>query len=69
MTTIDAAPVTLDVDSDGIARLRLNRPEASNGLNVELLKALHEAILRCHADAAVRVVLLTGAGRNFCAGG
>ena len=69
MTAIDAAPVTLDVDSDGIARLRLNRPEASNGLNVELLKALHEAILRCHADAAVRVVLLTGEGRNFCAGG
>src|SRR5271163_3431209 len=69
MTTIAAAPVTLDVDSDGIARLCLNRPEASNGLNVELLKALHEAILRCHADAAVRVVLLTGAGRNFCAGG
>jgi 2-(1,2-epoxy-1,2-dihydrophenyl)acetyl-CoA isomerase len=69
MTTVDAAPVTLDVGSDGIARLRLNRPEASNGLNVELLKALHEAILRCHADATVRVVLLGGAGRNFCAGG
>src|SRR5271156_6526849 len=69
MPTIAAAPVTLDVDSDGIARLRLNRPEASNGLNVELLKALHEAILRCHAEASVRVVLLSGAGRNFCAGG
>src|ERR1700752_260352 len=69
MNAIDAPPVTLDVGSDGIARLRLNRPEASNGLNVELLKALHEAILRCHAEAAVRVVLLSGAGRNFCAGG
>ncbi|HZC89418.1 MAG TPA: enoyl-CoA hydratase-related protein, partial [Mycobacterium sp.] len=61
MTTTNAAPVTLDVGSDGIARLRLNRPEASNGLNVELLKALHDTILRCHADDAVRVVLLTGA--------
>jgi 2-(1,2-epoxy-1,2-dihydrophenyl)acetyl-CoA isomerase len=70
MTTINAtAPVALDVDSDGIARLRLNRPEASNGLNVELLKALHDAILRCHADPKVKVVLLTGEGRNFCAGG
>ena len=59
MTAIDATPVTLDVGSDGIARLVLNRPEASNGLNVELLKALHEAILRCHADASVRVVLKT----------
>jgi len=63
-----AAPVALDVD-DGIARLRLNRPEVSNGLNVELLKALHEAILTCHADPKVRVVLLSGEGRNFCAGG
>ena len=61
-------PVALDVDG-GIARLRLNRPEVSNGLNVELLKALHEAILTCHADREVRVVLLTGEGRNFCAGG
>jgi 2-(1,2-epoxy-1,2-dihydrophenyl)acetyl-CoA isomerase len=69
MTTVDAAPVTLDVGADGIARLRLNRPEASNGLNVELLKALHETILRCHAETSVRVVLLSGAGRNFCAGG
>ncbi len=63
------APVSAGLDDDGIARLRLNRPEASNGLNVELLKALHEAILRCHADPSVRVVLLTGEGRNFCAGG
>ena len=62
------APVALDV-ADGVARLRLNRPEASNGMNVELLKALHEAVLACHADPAVRVVLLTGEGRNFCAGG
>ena len=62
-------PSTLDVGSDGIARLRLNRPEASNGLNVELLKALHEAILRCHCRSWVRVVLLSGEGRNFCAGG
>jgi 2-(1,2-epoxy-1,2-dihydrophenyl)acetyl-CoA isomerase len=69
MTTSSTAPVTLHTESNGIARLRLNRPEASNGLNVELLKALHEAILVCHAHPAVKVVLLTGEGRNFCAGG
>ncbi|MCX2929994.1 enoyl-CoA hydratase/isomerase family protein [Mycobacterium sp. CVI_P3] len=68
MTTSIDAPVVLQVEN-GIARLRLNRPEASNGLNVEILKALHEAILACHADPAVRVVVLTGEGRNFCAGG
>jgi 2-(1,2-epoxy-1,2-dihydrophenyl)acetyl-CoA isomerase len=63
------APVALDVAVDGVARLRLNRPKASNGMNVELLQALHAAILQCHADPRVRVVLLTGEGRNFCAGG
>ena len=63
------APVTLDVAVDGVARLRLNRPESSNGMNVELLQALHAAVLQCHADPRVRVVLLTGEGRNFCAGG
>lgn len=69
MTTSVDAPVDLQTGEDGIARLRLNRPEASNGLNVAILKALHDAILTCHADPRVRVVLLTGAGRNFCAGG
>ncbi len=69
MTTSVEAPVTLDVGADGIARLQLNRPEAANGMNVDLLKALHEAVLACHADRAARVVLLTGQGRNFCAGG
>lgn len=69
MTTSVQAPVTLQTEADGIARLRLNRPDASNGLNVEILKALHEAILACHADRSVKVVLLTGEGRNFCAGG
>jgi 2-(1,2-epoxy-1,2-dihydrophenyl)acetyl-CoA isomerase len=69
VTTTIGTPVALEVGSDGIARLRLNRPEASNGMNVDLLRALHEAVLVCHADQTVRVVLLTGAGRNFCAGG
>lgn len=61
--------VLLSLDSDGVAHLRLNRPEASNGLDVGLLRALHEAVMVCHSDPRVRVVLLTGAGKNFCAGG
>lgn len=65
---IDDGPVLLDAE-EGIARLRLNRPEAANGMNVELLQALHTAVLRCHSEPDVRVVLLTGEGRNFCAGG
>lgn len=58
----------LDV-ADGIARIQLNRPEASNGVDVPLLQALHAAILRCHAEPEVRVVILSGKGTNFCAGG
>src|SRR6201995_5776821 len=38
-------------------------------MNVELLRALHEAIMRCHGDERVRVVVLSGAGKHFCAGG
>lgn len=63
------SPVLLDVTDDGIARIRLNRPEAANGMNVELLKALNDAILAAHGDPRARVVLLTGQGKNFCAGG
>ncbi len=59
----------LDLDPDGVARLRLNRADAANGMNVEFLRALHEAIMRCHRDPRVRVVVLSGAGQHFCAGG
>jgi 2-(1,2-epoxy-1,2-dihydrophenyl)acetyl-CoA isomerase len=64
-----SSDVLLDVEDTGVARLRLNRPEASNGLTVESLRALHDAILKCHGDPAVRAVLFTGEGQHFCAGG
>jgi 2-(1,2-epoxy-1,2-dihydrophenyl)acetyl-CoA isomerase len=66
---ISDGPVLLDIDDAGVARLRLNRPEASNGLTVASLRALHDAILLCHGDHRVRAVLLTGEGQNFCGGG
>jgi 2-(1,2-epoxy-1,2-dihydrophenyl)acetyl-CoA isomerase len=66
---IETGPVLLDLDEDGVARLRLNRPEASNGMDVPFLKALYEAIMQCHGTPGVRAVLLTGEGPNFCAGG
>lgn len=65
---IEKGPVLLDV-ADGIARLRLNRPDAANGMSVELLSALCEAIMACHGRPDLRAVLLTGEGANFCAGG
>jgi 2-(1,2-epoxy-1,2-dihydrophenyl)acetyl-CoA isomerase len=61
-------PVLLDVQQ-GIARLRLNRPDASNGVDSVLLKAMHAAVLHCHTLADLRVLVLSGEGRNFCAGG
>jgi len=66
---ISDGPVLLDIDASGVARLRLNRPEASNGLTVDSLRALHDAILLCHGDPRLRAVLLTGEGQNFCGGG
>ena len=66
---IDSGLVLLDLDDDGIGRLQLNRPETSNAMNVPFLQALHAAIMRCHSEADLRVVLLTGAGKHFCAGG
>jgi 2-(1,2-epoxy-1,2-dihydrophenyl)acetyl-CoA isomerase len=65
---IPDGPVLLDL-ADGIAHLRLNRPDAANGMNLELLRALYEAIMACHGEPDVRVLLLTGEGANFCAGG
>ncbi len=55
---------------DGIATLTLNRPEARNALNAEMLEALMAALERACADERARVIVLTGAGdRAFCAGG
>lgn len=65
---ISAGAVLLELHG-GVAHLRLNRPEASNGLDIPTLQDLQAALMRCHGDRRVRVVLLTGAGANFCAGG
>lgn len=54
--------------SDGVARITLNRPEKRNALSPELIAALREAIDRSATEPAVRVVLITGAGRDFCSG-
>ncbi|MDP9112226.1 MAG: enoyl-CoA hydratase-related protein [Acidobacteriota bacterium] len=52
----------------GVARITLNRPEKRNALNAEVIAGLGEALARSAKDAAVRVVLITGAGKDFCAG-
>ncbi|HEY7016414.1 MAG TPA: enoyl-CoA hydratase-related protein [Streptosporangiaceae bacterium] len=56
-------------EQDGaVATITLNRPEARNALTAESKTALLAALRRCGSDAGVRAVILTGAGRAFCAG-
>ena len=59
----------LETVEGGIATLTMNRPEARNALTLEMMDALLEALPRLSADPDVRLVVLTGAGRAFCAGG
>jgi 2-(1,2-epoxy-1,2-dihydrophenyl)acetyl-CoA isomerase len=54
---------------DHVAHITLNRPEAANGVNLEMASELRHAARRCATDSEVRAVLLAGAGKMFCAGG
>ena len=53
---------------DGIAEIRLNRPERLNAVTQELYDQLNDALGKAEADGDVRVVLVTGQGRAFCVG-
>ncbi len=55
-------------DTDGVRTLTLNRPDRLNALTTALAKELHAALVDCARDPGVRAVVLTGAGRGFCAG-
>jgi enoyl-CoA hydratase len=54
--------------ADGVARITLNRPERLNAINRQLISDLREAVAAANDDSAVRVMVLSGAGRAFCAG-
>ena len=54
--------------SDAIATITLNRPDVLNSFNSEMARALRETVTGLAGDDAVRAVVLTGAGRAFCAG-
>jgi 2-(1,2-epoxy-1,2-dihydrophenyl)acetyl-CoA isomerase len=61
--------VLLEAVDDGVLTLTMNRPDRLNALTGEMLQGLHDSITRAAADPAVGVIVLTGAGRGFCAGG
>ncbi len=54
---------------DHVATITINRPEAANSINAEAAHDFMHAILRCDDDPDIRAVVITGAGRMFCAGG
>jgi enoyl-CoA hydratase len=54
--------------SPGVTLVRLNRPEVLNALNLELRRALAETFVRLNADNSVRVIIIAGGERAFCAG-
>jgi methylglutaconyl-CoA hydratase len=62
-----ARPVLCEAH-DGIATITLNRPGAANALSMELAAAIGHAFARVRRDESVRAVILTGAGKAFCAG-
>jgi enoyl-CoA hydratase/carnithine racemase len=59
--------ITLNVE-DGVALLTLNRPDKLNAFNTQMMKDMIAAFDATDADDAVRAVIVTGAGRGFCAG-
>src|SRR4051812_32363357 len=60
--------VLVSQPATGVTQLPLNRPEKLNAMNVDLITELHEAFAAIAADRSCRAVVVTGAGRGFCAG-
>ena len=70
MSKIDTGTDHLQVElNDGVAVLTLNRPEARNAMSGEMNAALQATLASVETDPAVKCVVLTGAGKGFCAGG
>ncbi len=66
-TTDPAPPVLYDV-TDGVATIRLNRPDAMNSLDIATKELLRDTVQQAAGDPAARCVVLTGSGRAFCTG-
>jgi enoyl-CoA hydratase/carnithine racemase len=55
--------------TDGVGHITLNRPEQLNAVTTELARHLEDALSQMSADPKVNVIVIRGAGKNFCAGG
>lgn len=71
MTTeiITEGNVLLTLADNGVARVHMNRPDTLNAMDVPFLQDLHQALMNCHGDPRVRVVVLSGEGKSFSGGG
>ena len=61
--------IKLDRRPDGVARITLARPDKHNALNIAMIRELTEVACLLGGDRAIRVVVLAGEGKSFCAGG
>ena len=61
--------VVQHASADGVGYITLNRPECMNAVTTELARQLEQALRKLSADPAVNVIVIRGAGGNFCAGG
>lgn len=64
----DYTHILTEITPDGVCTLTLNRPDKLNAINVQLSVELPQAIEGASTDDAVRVIVITGAGRGFCTG-
>ena len=62
-----SAPILYDL-AEGVATITLNRPDKLNALTTDMLTAFFAAVAKAGADPEARVIVVTGAGRSFCAG-
>ena len=62
------ATLLTELDEEGILTITLNRPDMLNAFSVEMAHELPAALDAADADDAVRAVIVTGAGKGFCAG-
>ena len=68
MTVPDLQTIEFAI-TDTIATIQLNRPDAANGMNVEMMRELLTAVTHCDGNKDIRAIILTGNGKMFSAGG
>ena len=61
--------ISVEIDRRGVAGLTLNRPQAHNAINGQMIAELSRAAVELGANDEVRVVILSALGKSFCAGG